>query len=318
MPPTTSPFFPVPTATPALDAGFSQPILALPNNLFGTRAGQCLANVQNTHHVKGRPVIALATLCAWSGYERGELRLERDTWCPVWFVSDSSMLLVRGHGRWDAVVAPFVLCQQKNNTWDGKTLSFCGEDLHDPMENTDLPKAAARAYKDTLAHEISLWIEAASQAPRGDPLLHPCDRKDDAVPAWYSARPWLQGLPKGLPDALLHAVARQAPGHLRLKPGELTLLGGHVRWDGRVQAARLATTSTSKRVRTIMEPLIRRANACLRADPQAWPLRAQIAPGRSTQQHGAAMLGARLATFDPTHAPSGHMALAAQTILAAA
>lgn len=315
MPAIASPFFPVPTATPALDAGFSQPLLALPPTLLQTRAGACLANVHNTRHPHGRPVIAQATLCAWSGDEHLGLPTGGDRWSPVWFGNDS-MLLVQAYGRADALVSPFALCQRKHNTWKGRRLSFSPYDLDDAMENPELPMDAARAYRDVLAEEIALWADAASRAPRVDPELHPCDRKAGVVPAWYLARPWLDGMPEGLPQALLHALAKRAPTHVRLKPGELTLLGGHVGWDGKVHPARAVATSTAHRTRHAMRPFLARLNTRLADDLALWPLRAQIAPGRSTQSHGAVMLGAGIATLDPAKAPSAHLALAAEALLA--
>ena len=310
-----SPFFPLPTATPAQAEGFAGPLLDLPSTTILTRAGETLAS-GNIRYANGHVLLSKAALCAWSGHDSHTLPRASHAWAPLWF-PDGSMLAVHPHNAQDMRVAPFVLRQKRKVLWKHSCLRHVDTThLHDAMEDPALPDGMGEAYKNALAAEIAAWMEAAHHAAPVDPSVHPCDQSGPYQPAWFAKTRWMEGIAPDLPHALLAGVAKRGRGIAPVLAGDLTLLGGHVEWDGRLRPARIVATSTSHARRHALTPFLKRVNAALQAGPETWPLRSQIAPDRGTCRHGGVTHGAQIAVLGQgTRAPSAHTMLMAEHIL---
>jgi hypothetical protein len=183
----TSPFFPVPNVSTPLDTA----LIRFMHKPFHTRAGNILGNGPAAN-------VAVTTngVLSYDSQRIGGLLGNRTSvhkagdWWLVLASDGTGVFLDQSphalRSRW-VEVAPVAVRWGRKARIGGIARSLGWNDLHDAMENPDLPNGFGEAVRDALALEINAWGEACAQAPRIDPKRSPVEgaHPDGRIPGWF-------------------------------------------------------------------------------------------------------------------------------------
>lgn len=182
-----SPFFPVPSVSTPLDT----PLLRFLPRPFGTRAGNVLANGPAANvavTTNGKLSYKQSRLEEFLG-RKGSIHKAGAWWLVLG--SDGTGVFLDQHPKsptsmWVTVI-PVAVKWHRKATHDGRTRNLGWYDLHDAMENPDLPAGFGEAVRDALAIELDAWGEACSAAPLIAPGRNPIEgvAPDGRIPGWF-------------------------------------------------------------------------------------------------------------------------------------
>jgi hypothetical protein len=185
--PPFSPFFPVPNVSTPLDTA----LIRFLHKPFHTRAGNILGNGP-----AGNVAVTTSGVLSYDSQRISGLLGNRTSlhkagaWWLVLASDGTGVFLDQNpqslRSRWIAV-APVAVRWGRKARLNGVARSLGWDDLHDAMENPDLPNGFGEAVRDALALEIEAWGDACAAAPRIDPTRSPLagPHPNGRIPGWF-------------------------------------------------------------------------------------------------------------------------------------